>query len=556
MLITKFNRLIRNRLLWGAFAVLVSLAFIGFLGPQSGCGGEGDRDRAFGRVFDRAVSPREFHLARFFEMGLREQAAAAPAENRWINERAWSRLAALEVARSMGLQATDGEVAEAIRRDPALTQGGAFDMNRYRMLVQDRLGVSIPVFEAFLREDLTLQKLQRVFESMVWTSPRELRQRLENLTDEFELEYVVISLPDDEDLPVPDEEAVAAYFHAQRETFTVPEQVRVRYVEFPAAGYFADVAEPGEDRMLEYYRRHMGRYSELDEDGESVPLPFAEVTNAIALELRREQALFRARDAATEVVLSLAPDRYGRAESLDAAAAARHLPIHTSDYFSVQGSATGVFALPRLARAAFGLEPGDPERYFSDAVVGSESAYVLAALDRRGPRQPELHEVRESVVARLQEERRLQRAEERLQAIRASLAESLAESRPFGDACAELGLSVQTTQPFTVYAGVTNDFQDIERLLPDIMRLRAGEMTQPLPLDGQAAIAYVARRSPAGAEVSGLLRTDLTAALDRYRAQALFDDWRRALLAEVDSEALRAQMAEGETDHPPPFGAP
>ena len=73
MLITKFNRMIRNRLLLAIFAVIVSAAFIG-VGALTAWRGwdEQDNGNAVGELFGEKISSKEFFIARFFVLGNNE----------------------------------------------------------------------------------------------------------------------------------------------------------------------------------------------------------------------------------------------------------------------------------------------------------------------------------------------------------------------------------------------------------------------------------------------------------------------------------------------------
>ena len=180
MLITKFNRMIRNKLLWAGFAVLISIAFVGFLGPQGGRGNGRPQSGMAGRLNNENISREEFFMARFFEAGMGNIGSLAPEESEMLHKRAWKRLAIMQAAKSMAILASDDEVREAIQHDPIFSVNGVFNKDRYKgVLAQSKVNPGI--YESYLRQEVTMFKLASVLESLIWTSPRELAEKLSKL---------------------------------------------------------------------------------------------------------------------------------------------------------------------------------------------------------------------------------------------------------------------------------------------------------------------------------------------------------------------------------------
>ena len=72
LVITKFNKLIRNRLLWAIFGILIGFIFVIYFIP--GVGGLMDQSEhqpnAEGTLYGKDISVEEFRMAKFFETGL------------------------------------------------------------------------------------------------------------------------------------------------------------------------------------------------------------------------------------------------------------------------------------------------------------------------------------------------------------------------------------------------------------------------------------------------------------------------------------------------------
>lgn len=539
MLITKFNRMIRSRVLWGAFAVLISISFVGFLGPRSGCGADQQNRGIEGRLNGDEIPKGEFFAARFFEMGMGQRPPADEQGARRLRERTWQRLAMLNLAEDLGIKATDAEVAAVLQKEPSFAVNGAFNQERYRAIVRSELGVDIPTFENYMRQDLTIRKLMSMLEAICWTTPSEIDERLANLTDLLQVEQV--TLPREQysgDVDVTSADA-RAYFTNNLARFEIPEQVSVRYVEFPLTNYLA-AANLSDEEALDYYNDHIDDFTTIDTNGTSVPLPFDDVRSNILEKIEFEQTLFAARDHATEFVMELAPDRYGNARSFEEAADAYGLTISTTAYFSAYGDVPGLQVGPDFNDAAFALDASDPERYFSDAVAGETAAYVLASHDRRESRIPEFEEVAEQAMELAEQAAAREQFVESARKIRDKVQTVMGSGASFTQAAREFALSVTTTEVFSVYNGLTNEVAYADLLMRSVAALRENELTPVLPVEEGALIACVTSREPGDPLTKQYLKADVLQMLNRYRAGILFEEWREHLLAEADLEDVGA----------------
>ena len=136
MVIQKFNSLIRNKWVWGAFAIVVSAAF---------CFDDlfTTREREERAAGDAGVLAGKPVDAKLF-ISLAEDVRGIGRQRDWqrkgseVNREAWENYAVLELAERQGLTATDAEVQAAIRRDPSFQSNGAFSFARYQALLREK----------------------------------------------------------------------------------------------------------------------------------------------------------------------------------------------------------------------------------------------------------------------------------------------------------------------------------------------------------------------------------------------------------------------------------
>lgn len=535
MFIAHFNRLIRNRIVWAVFAFVVVLSFVLAGTTLRGCRRSDqleDRRGLAGRLFGEDITLAEFNRARFFEMGLRPQASLTPEEEQTLRRRTWLRLAAVRAARRMGLEATAAEVMEALRRDPAFQVNGVFHPQQYRTVLERHLRITPEVFEGYLAETLTLRKLSEALSVAVWNSPLEISRRVQGLTDILTVEYAVVSNTMDiteEDLT---ESFLKEYFADHKEQFRIPERVRVQYVTFPYSNYLQTV-EISEAEIQDYYEDHIEEFSErLDTNSVPVPKPLAEVREEISARLRRRESVNAARDAATEFVVSLVPDRHGKTLSFEAAAESHRLIVCTTDYFTARQALLDPPVGLAFNEAAFALDATDPDRRVSDVVPGERAAYVLAPLDRLPDREPDFEEVRSQVRDQARRTLRQKKFAAHVQELRQRLARAVTRGTGFLEAARAERLAVVTNPPFCIYDGLpTNDaYGDL--LLPELLSLKTGEVSRPIAIRDGALLAWVQDRKEGDPATVQLVRPHLLRALDRYRSSILLEEYAEQLLRE------------------------
>ncbi|MDP6523891.1 MAG: SurA N-terminal domain-containing protein [Kiritimatiellia bacterium] len=544
MLITKFNKMIRNRFLWGIFAVLISVSFV-FAFSQGGCE-KSTSTRAAGRIYGEDVSPEELQAARFFELGLQRNVNLPPEAYGYLRERAWQRIAALKTADQLGITVSKGEILQAIQGDRTFLENGVFNKDRYIAIVQRQIGVNLNTFEEYVRQELMLQKLERVSDAFVWTSPMELQDRLDALSDPRAVAYVL--LPKKEftpDVEVTSEDA-KDYYEANTNMFIVPEKVSVLYVSFDITNYM-DGIEILETNVVEYYNDHIEEYSTTDTNGESVATPLAEVKTNIFELLRNEAALEKGKVDATELAVALAPGRYTEATSFEEAT--KGLSVSTTEFFALEEDVPGLNVGSDFRQIAFDLDANDPEMYFSDAIAGEDSVYVIAAGKRQDSHLPEFEEISEEVMPLAVTNALEEAYENRIETVRNSIAGSLSDGKSFSDAAAEFKLNVSTTAEFTVYGGLPEGSEHAEILPMSVMNLEQGEMSEPIPVgDDDRLLVYLSSRTLSPAGTTEMLRPQLLRSLDRYRAGAAYQNWRQAMLEASGFEDLSKPVGDDEKE--------
>ncbi len=229
MFIAKFNALIRNRWLWGAFAFLVVISFVGW-GTQSV--GPREETHKIGKLEDGPVRAEDFQDAWFnayvaTSLMIGRPMMVNPRTDQALKKLAWRRLAAARKARAAGWSVSDAEVAALIQQQPQFQNEGRFDHARYQAFLQNFLGgmsLSPVQFERYLKNEILLNKARQMLAPQVWVAPLEVEQVFHQLYDELKVSYAILSQSNlNYAVDVAAEEA-RAYFDAHREEFMIPER--------------------------------------------------------------------------------------------------------------------------------------------------------------------------------------------------------------------------------------------------------------------------------------------------------------------------------------------
>ncbi len=549
MLITKFNRMIRSRVLWGAFAFLISVAFVFTFSEVGGCSRDGAAQRGVvGILFDQDVRHEEFLQARFFELGLRGNANLAAEEEERLTQEVWKRLATLRMAERLALRIGDEELSETIQRDRSFWVNDVFSAQQYKQAVQRQLGIGISTFEDFLREQQTLDKMRQLAASMVWVSPLEMAERLRDLTDERSAAYVLVSREKHTPSVTLSEDEVRAFYQANTNLFVEPERVSVRYVQFDSAPS-EKIPAPTDEAVSAYYEANRDElYSTADTNGGWIVTPLDDVRDAIVAKLRDEAAREAAMTAATDFAVALAPGRFAAGIPFDQAAVQAGVSIHTTGLFGAAETVPGLEVGEPFRRAAFALDPEDKDFYFSDAVAESNAVYVVAVDNRVQPFVPEFESIRDAVTPVAMTSAISEAFTANVAEIRSDILQRMGEGLGFAEAADAMGLGVTTTGVFSVYMGLPDETPHANVLPSALISIGKDGLSMPVAVEDGSLLVCELSRKPAEAGMSQFLRPQLLQSLKRFRAASIYDAWRDALLVEAEFQDLTKRLAPADDD--------
>ncbi len=528
MVIHQFNKLIRNRWLWGAFAIAISAFFafdflIADLGSEPRGESSGDAGTLAGKSVDAklfsalAEEVRGFGRARDHQMKQGD-----------VNRQAWENYAALLVAGKAGVEATDAEVQAIIRRDPSFQQNGGFSFALYQRALRDN-GLTPERFEAFLKRRVTLMRLgQAVLGSAAWTSPMELDRAVADMTDTFTVKVATFtqSKKDAEAVKV-DEKALKAWYEKNRKSLELPERMKIRFVKFDATNkdLLARMTVT-EDEMRDRYDVTIDKYTSTDTNGVETVKKFEDVKAGIEKELRQIAAV-----QCLETNLNFrayAQKAAKGASRLDEIAKEEGLKVQTSDWFALDGGYQEGFMKRtyQICPGAKGFSEAVAELDASSedlryAVVSSANSVWLIEKAETSPKHvPTFDEAKKAIGPRALRDAKADAFKAQVEAIAKKGAKAV-----------EAVKGVSTNLTFTVSdlrQGTDSGIENAMVVARAAMKLKKGEVSDfTLTSPGHAILVVCEDRTAGDAAKAMVLRSQIRDELAMLQQRQIPESWRK-----------------------------
>src|ERR1041384_4543494 len=158
----------------------------------------------------------------------------------------------LQEARTLGLTATDDDLAEHLTLAPEFQVGGRFNKDRYLQILQtNRL---LPAqFEEEQRDQLTIQRLYSVLVDSVHVSEAEVRDRYKIDQEKINLSYIKLPISSFTSQVKLSAEDTKQYYERNKESLKQPLKVRVEYLTYPFER-FESSAQSSDKEIEDYYQ--------------------------------------------------------------------------------------------------------------------------------------------------------------------------------------------------------------------------------------------------------------------------------------------------------------
>ena len=420
MVILQFNKLIRNKWVWGVFALVVSAVFVC---PDNLFSNRSDAKTttSFGKLAGKEVDANIFNaqvaIARANERNMAARGARIP-ESSYLerNHNAWRDYATAETAEANGIVVSDEQLADAIVNSPMFRGPNGFDANVYAMIVQQEFGLTVKEFEASVRRELEARAQSGLFSAAVWASPMEVAQATYDKTDKFTVQVANFVQTKEEAAAIKmDDEGLKKWYDANSKILALPELVKIRYVAVDASdtNLLAKMVVT-EDDLRDIYDSDLSKYTSVGTNGEEVVKSFDEVKSGIESELRQALAVDCIKTNLQERAFDGLTDGQKGEARVDRIAKERGLKTAESDWFSA-GDDFFMPAVPGFATYPGLVLPGignddlvtavralDPESEFDRYTIlsSSKAVYLLERAAVAPAHTPSFEEAKAKIADR------------------------------------------------------------------------------------------------------------------------------------------------------------
>ncbi len=158
----------------------------------------------------------------------------------------------LQEARTLGLTATDDDLAEQLAQVPEFQLAGRFNKERYLQILQtNRI---LPArFEEDQRDQLTIQRLYSIVLDSVHVNDAEVLDRFRIDQEKINLNYIKLPTGDFAAQVNPTEDEVKKYYERNKESLKEPLKIQIEYLSYPYDQFAASV-QVSEKEIEEYYQ--------------------------------------------------------------------------------------------------------------------------------------------------------------------------------------------------------------------------------------------------------------------------------------------------------------
>lgn len=324
-------------------------------------------------------------------------------------------------AAELGLRVSDEQIRTAIMQEPAFQTDGRFDNDRYQAILR-QLGYQANSFRDMMRVDMTRRQLVATLVGSEFVLPGEA-EYLANIQGQTrDINYLVIdSTPFLAAASVTDEQ-IQTYYNSNLGQFVRPEIVSLNYIELDAKQLAADVTVTEADAQA-YYDENKVQYLQPEKRLAAHILIGLDEDNAEDKAEAIYQKLQNGEDFAA----------LAKAESQDTFSGEQGGQL---DWFEA-----GVME-PEFDAALFALDKGN----YSNVVKTNFGYHIIKALDIQAGAEAPFADVKEKIIAQLQEQQAVDKFYE-LQQVLADTSYEVPDT--LSEAARELGVEVKTTPEFT-----------------------------------------------------------------------------------------------------------
>ena len=431
------------------------------------------------------------------------------------------RMLLLQSAKSADFAFSREALDQLILQTPEFQVDGVFNAARFDQVLQ-QMGYSRVQFRQLLEQEMLIGQLRAGISGTGFVTDQQVENfaRLEMQTRDFD----TLTVPARSDAIEVSDEQVSEYYEANADRFRTPERVIVEYVELKKESFF-DQVEVSDEELQALYQKQIANLAEQRRAAH------------ILIETGAESGDDEAKAKIDEIAARVKGGE-------DFAAVAKEVsqdPGSANEGGDLGFAGPGVYD-PAFEEALYALKEGEVS-----APVRSEFGWhIIKLLGVQSPEVPSLESMRPELVREL----KAQQVEQRFVEVSKQLEDSAFEASDLAQPAQELGLMVQTTEPFGRDGGqgIAANRQVVQAAFSDEV-LVDGANSSVIELDPDTSIALRVKEhlQPAAIPLADVrddiveqLQQSLAAERAREKGEQLLADLRNGEQADGQWQTIEA----------------
>jgi len=405
-------------------------------------------------------------------------------------------------ANRLGMKVTNEEVADRVKQflPTAFNGDSPVGMDQYTLLVQQRFGMGVPVFEDLIKQGLLEEKFRRLVTDGVSAGPAELMEQYRYQNEKVKLIYALVKPEDLEGKITPNEDEIKAAYEKRKSQYQIPEKRSVEYGLVDVSKLRQSVQISDDDLKVKY-QQDIAQY-QVPNRVHAQHILFMTVgkPDAVVDEIRK-----KAEDVLKQARKGTKFDDLAKKYSEDPGSKDKGGDLG----WLVQGQ-----TVPEFEKAAFSLQPGQ----VSDLVKTQYGFHIIKVLEKETAHTKPFDEVKDSIRAPMM----LSKADDEASKVADQLAAAIRKSNrtPLADLARDYHLQVSQTRAVAatdqlLELGNSTDAKDT------IFRLREGEVSPPIRTDRGYVVLALKQVLPAHQGSLDEVREKIVASLKQEKAQEL-----------------------------------
>lgn len=367
-------------------------------------------------------------------------------------------------ANRLGIKVTNEEIADRVKQylPTAFNGDNPVGMDQYAQQVQQRFGMTVPVFEDQIKQLLLEEKFRRLVTDGISASPAELAEQYRYQNEKVKLNYVLIKPDDLEAKITPDEAEIKAAYEKSKAQYQIPEKRVVEYGLVDLAK-LRQSAQVSDDALKSKYQQDIQQYQVPNRvHAEHILFMTVGKTDAEVDEIKK-----KAEDVLKQAKKGAKFEDLAKKYSEDPG---------TKDKGGDLGWVLQGMTVPEFERVVFSLPPGS----ISDLVKTQYGFHIIKVLEKETAHTKPFDEVKDSIRAPML----LAKADDEASKIADQLSAAIRKSNrtPLADLARDFHLEVAQTRAVAATDPLL-ELGNSPEVKDTIFRLRPGEVSQPIRTD-------------------------------------------------------------------------